>query len=360
MVFDLERLLVDVFEVEAGEKVVVACDLPTASNADRGAWKERREMAAQWRDALAKLGSSNGFETLPMLTYGATGGHGRELPAHGKLGGEDVVIDDLLMKSTLAVFLTEFSATAPLDGICKRKEDFRAASLPGLERRMETTALAADYREVARRCRILADLMNGASSLHVRFSTGHACDFDLRYRTPEPDDGYLPRHKPGDRIINLPSGETFVVPYEGERKGEASLTQGLIPVSRNGELAVLRIERNRVVAVDGDNAVSRGMLAIFEQDPMRRNVAEVAFGCNDWAVVTGNVLEDEKAGFHWAYGRSDHLGGSVGPGAFRSPETVVHQDIVYAKGNPISVSEATLVRGDKRVTVMRDGAYVVF
>ena len=30
------------------------------------------------------------------------------------------------------------------------------------------------------------------------------------------------------------------------------------------------------------------------------------------AEVTGCVLEDEKAGFHWAFGRSDHLGGVVG------------------------------------------------
>ena len=41
-----------------------------------------------------------------------------------------------------------------------------------------------------------------------------------------------------------------------------------------------------------------------------------AFG--NAAIVTGNVLEDEKAGFHWAYGRSEHLGGVTGPDAFTS------------------------------------------
>ena len=40
--------------------------------------------------------------------------------------------------------------------------------------------------------------------------------------------------------------------------------------------------------------------SFFAADPMRGNIAEMAFGCNDDAKVTGNILEDEKAGFHWA------------------------------------------------------------
>ncbi len=101
--------------------------------------------------------------------------------------------------------------------------------------------------------------------------------------------------------------------------------------------------------------------AVFEQDPARTNIAEVAFGCNEWAQVTGNVLEDEKAGFHWAYGRSDHLGGTVGPDAFRRPENVIHLDTVYAQGNPIGVRRAVLITAQgKRIEVIRDGGYVLW
>ena len=35
----------------------------------------------------------------------------------------------------------------------------------------------------------------------MTFSTGHRCLFDLRFRAPEVDDGFLPRNKPGDRVI---------------------------------------------------------------------------------------------------------------------------------------------------------------
>ncbi len=295
-----------------------------------------------------------------MLTYPATGANNAELPATGILGGQEVELGSAILGSTLALFLTEYSATAPLDGFTRQKEDFRAASMPGLARAMQDTALAADYREVARRCRILAELLEGADAVEVRFSTQDECRFDIRFRHPEADDGFLPRFKPGDRIINLPSGETFIVPYEGERPYEPSHTEGILPVQEGVELARLRVEANRIVAVNGEGALVARLSAVFAADPARRNVAEVAFGCNDRARVWGNVLEDEKAGFHWAYGRSDHLGGVVGVDAFSSPALVTHQDIVYAAGNPIQVLDAAIIRGAQRVPVMCHGQYVVF
>jgi leucyl aminopeptidase (aminopeptidase T) len=176
------------------------------------------------------------------------------------------------------------------------------------------------------------------------------------------DDGYLHRDKEDDfPIINLPSGETFIVPYEGEKEGDPSRTAGDLPVGEEGETVVFRVEENKVVDVIGEGAAASRYRAAFKEDPARANIAEVAFGCNDRAIVTGNVLEDEKAGFHWAYGRSDHLGGVVGVDAFKSPGTVVHQDIVYARGNPIQVIRADLVSAaGERTTIIRDGEYVLW
>jgi len=360
MAFDVIKLFTDVFDPEPGEVVTVACDGPRAGADDTPAWQERRAMAEEWRQGFAALGQGRGFVTNPLLLYPATGAHGAELPGHGTMGGDEVDITTTLELSTLAVFLTQFSATAALDGFTRRKVDFRAASLPGVERRMERTALAADYREVARRCSVLRDILADADRLDVSFSTGHRCAFDLRFRRPEVDDGYLPRHKQGDRVINLPSGETFIVPYEGEQLAVPSLTAGTIPLMVGRELVLFQIAGNRIVKVDGLGNEARRLRVYFAADPARCNVAEVAFGCNRWAQVTGNVLEDEKAGFHWAYGRSDHLGGTVGVKAFSSAETVVHADIVYARGNPIQIVEANAVRGAFHTRIIRNGDYIVF
>ncbi|NWF99594.1 MAG: hypothetical protein HXY19_01425 [Thermoanaerobaculaceae bacterium] len=360
MPFDVVKLLTDVFEPEAGEVVTVACDVPGTPEKDTPAWAERRAMASEWQRAFAALGRGRGFRVNPLLLYPATWANGAELPQMGTVGDSPVALEGVLLDSTLAVFLTEFSATAALDGLTRKKKDFRAASMPGVERRMERSALAADYREVARRCRLLEEALAGAVSLEVTFSTGHRCVFDLRYRRPEVDDGYLPRHKQGDRVINLPSGETFIVPYEGERPGDPSRTQGVIPLRSGRETVLFHIERNRIVKTEGEGELARRLRSALAADGARTNIAEVAFGCNEWAEVTGNVLEDEKAGFHWAYGRSDHLGGVVGVKDFLSPNTVLHQDVVYAKGNPIGITEAVAVHTERRIRVMRNGAYTLF
>jgi len=355
--FSVEKLLVDVFAPRPGESAVVTVDVPHDAIADHADWQARRRMAEAWRSAFGKLG----LNTPPLVAYPATGSHNADLPAFGRMDERRVAVRDTLAASNVIVAMTEFSATAPLVSLVREFEHLRAASMPGVLRRMETTALAADYREVARKVHRLAERLTRAERAQVVFSSGHEAVFDLRYRAGiGEDDGMCHPGKKLVPIVNLPSGEAFIVPYEGERSGEPSRTAGRIPVvSEEGEL-VLRVERNRVVSVDGAGGVAGRWRHYFREDPARSNVAELGLGCNDRAVVQGNVLEDEKAGLHWAYGRSEHLGGTVGPGAFRGPEYVVHEDIVYAKGCPIGVRELVLhYRGGGSERIMRDSEYVI-
>ena len=276
------------------------------------------------------------------------------------MAGESIDLAGTLGASSLVLAMTEFSATAPLAHIAKANEDFRAASMPGVEKRMEGTALAADYAQVAARCKAIADAMEGAQLCDVLFTTGHRCFFDLRQRKAEMDDGFLPRGGKDDPIINLPSGETFIVPYEGEVYGLPSWTAGTIPVVEDEEMVLFHVVANCIQVVEGDGPVAERYAEFFNDDPARSNIAEVAFGVNEMAEVTGCVLEDEKAGFHWAFGRSDHLGGVVGVDDFASPDNVVHQDIVYAKGNPIQIERADLIHTDgRRITIIENGDYKV-
>lgn len=358
--FDVKKLLIDVFDPQPGEVAAVVVDMPHDDVPDNPTWQARRKMAERWQNALAELAVERDFEVRPLVSFRATGANNADLPETVVVDGAERALNEEFGNTTLVIALTEFSATAPLAHLAAANEDFRAASMPGAEERMEQTSLAADYTRVAARCRAIAEAMEGAVLCDVLFSTGHRCWFDLRHRRAEMDDGSLPRFKEGDRIINLPSGETFIVPYEGEFEDVPSWTAGTIPVVDDGELVLFHVVANTVIAVEGDGPAADGYAEFFDVDPARANIAEVAFGVNDKAKVTGVVLEDEKAGFHWAFGRSDHLGGVVGVEDFAGPDSVVHQDIVYAKGNPIQVEQADVIHGDgRRVSVIADGEYVV-
>jgi leucyl aminopeptidase (aminopeptidase T) len=270
---------------------------------------------------------------------------------------------EILSESEIVVAMTEYSATAPLIEFTNKYPNLRVASMPMVSRDMEDTALAADYTEVARKSHILATMLDKAVGAEVSFSSGHEMYFDLRYRTAHADDGQLHADKEGTRVINLPSGEAYIAPYEGEIEGEPSLTAGLLPVECDpGDIAAGRVENNRIVEIVGEGPCAQEGREFLAGDDGFRNVAELGLGVNDKAVITGNVLEDEKViGMHWAFGRSDHIGGTVGPEDFDKQEHVTHQDFVYPKDGSIEVSSLILIFEDgTREEIIRDGSYTIF
>jgi hypothetical protein len=361
-VFDLEKLLVDVFAPQPGEKVLVIVDLPGEEIKDTGMWADRREMAKEWHAAFQQLEDSLKINVLPLLFYAATGAHNGPLPEKGTMDGKEVRFDELFTDANIIVALTEFSATAPLVEATKKFSDLRVASMPMVSRGMEQTALAADYAAVAQNCHILWERLNRAVGAEVVFSTGHEFYFDLRNRHAEIDDGRLHADKEGARVINLPSGEAYMAPYEGELDGQPSETAGMLPVMFDGELVVGRVVANLIVEVIGDGPQAEEARKTLALDYALRNVAELGLGCNDKAVVTGNVLEDEKVyGMHWAFGRSEHIGGTVGPQDFSDPSLVMHRDFVYPRGGSIEIASLVLNYEDgEREEILREGYYTVF
>ena len=359
MAFDLEKLFVDVFAPRPGEVVTVMFDLPHGELRDNDAWRDRRRMAEEWHSKIVEFSKTYGMSVNPIATYLATGSHNADLPARGTWGGREVRVEDIVARTTILLAMPEYSASAPLMCFSRKYPNLRVASMPGVARSMERTGLAADYARVAALCARLAPLFRQADRIEVTFSTGHLCRFDVsNHGRVFVDDAVLHPNmgRDADRLRNLPSGEVCTCPNEGKD----SCTAGEIPVFWEGEVIVLVVDANQIIEVKGNSPVSNQKRQEFASEPALRNIAEVAVGCNESAVVTGNVLEDEKAGFHWAFGRSDFLGGTVGPAEFSSPEKVFHEDIVYARGNPIVCKQLDFInQNGERKTAIIDGALVV-
>jgi hypothetical protein len=129
----------------------------------------------------------------------------------------------------------------------------------------------------------------------------------------------------------------------------------------NQELVIGVIEENRIMEIVGESAEAVEVREYIFKDDARRNIAELGLGCNEKAVVTGNVLEDEKViGMNWAFCLSEHIGGTVGVDDFENPANAVHRDFVYPNGGDIEITRLVLIYEDGKLEeIIKNGEYVI-
>ena len=364
---ELVRLVERVFRPGPEDhRLALLVDLPDAKAADHPAWSARREMVVEWQRSLQADRDKLGLEEVRLIQYANVGRNNADLPEEAVVheSGEPVSFESVFDAYQILIAATEFSATAPLK-LKAREHGFRAATMPGFQASM-IPALQLDYEEIDRRCRDLKVVLDRAESAILRFEAEgieRELHLDLRHRRATASGGLV--REPGT-AGNLPSGETYIVPYEGERPGDASRSHGVLPLELDGELLAYRIERNRIVEVLGQGPRAAAERREVAAEPAYANVAELGLGIlGDYGVrPVGEILLDEKLGLHIAFGRSDHFGGSVGAQDFTSPERVVHIDRVYLpEVQPrVRVLAVDLEMVDdperRRVPLMRDGRFV--
>ena len=372
---ELVALVQRVFQPQPSERALaILVDLPDARIPDEPGWAERRAIATEWVDELQAHRSELGLEThlvvypnvhtnngdLPERAWLHAGG---PLPAAETLDpATSISFADLFATHPILIAITKFSATAPLK-LAAKKHPIRAATMPGFRADM-IPALRLDYTEVNRRVNLLKDLLDIAEGADFRFGTpAGPCDLhvDLRHRTGHASGGLLP--KPGV-AGNLPSGEAYIVPYEGELEGDPSRTEGIMPVQFGAELVRYRILANKALEVISEGPKSREEAALLAKEPAYGNLAELGLGVLAAFGVKpiGEILLDEKLGLHLAFGRSDHFGGQVGPAQFSGPDAVIHIDRVYVPETQpdVQVLAVDLTMADGSVVaLMRNGEYAV-
>ena len=361
---------------ESDRALGILVDLPDETSPDTPAWRARRRMARDWAGLLLEKRAEHRMEValylyrnvhrnnadLPSIAWRYTAG---ELPgAADELDPRTAIpFSTVFSECSLIIAPTELSTTAPLK-LNARRYGFRAATLPGFSPSM-IPALRLDYREIHRRVQLLKELLDASASAALTFTVDggatHRLLLDLRHRTAHASGGLIT--EPGT-AGNLPSGEAYIVPYEGEVMGDATRSAGNLPVELDGEVVVYRIAGNRAVEVLSAGAVSSREANLLAEEPAYGNLAELGLGVLSGFGIqpVGEILLDEKLGLHIAFGRSDHFGGEVGAEDFSHPQAVVHQDRIYIPQlQPrVHVDRVDLEddRG-RRTTLMRDGEYQI-
>lgn len=348
---DVKKIIMEVFKPKKEENFIILNDFPELSDVD---FVERKEMAEEWYNELVNLSKELKFTVEPVITYLPTMSNSAPLPKKAMQNSKEIDLSkklDSLSEKDIVLAMTKYSATGPL-GAKAKKQKFRVASMPSVKKNM--SAFEVDYEKLRKKCYILKERLDWADTARVVFSTGHECVFDLRGRKGIADAGEC--FEPG-QVINLPSGEAFISPYEG-LEGEKSRTEGEIAADVKNEIVVYKVKNGKITDVLSKGKESERMKNFFEEDSARRYIAEFAFGCNDKAKLIGNVLQDKKIGFHWAYGYNKHFGGLIDKDKFKSEKTVVHEDNVYAKSKKVEVKKAILHYEDGEEVIMENSKYV--
>jgi len=373
---ELIRLVRKVFRPRDEDRTMaLLTDLPDDRLPDNAEWAERRALVADWHRRLLEARGELGLDAVRLVCYRNVRRNNADLPAEGwiveggeppehadRVGAGSVPLEQVFRDHRLLIAATELSATAPMK-LNAPRYGFRAATMPGFTREM-VPALKLDWEEIHGRCADLKELLDRTVAATLRFeASGKETELivDLRHRQATASGGLVT--EPGT-AGNLPSGETYIVPYEGEHEGDPSRTCGTLPLELDGELLSCRIHANRVVEVEGSGPVADRERREIEAEPAYSNVAELGFGLlADYGIrPVGRILLDEKLALHIAFGRSDHFGGQVGADDFSSPDKVVHIDRVYLpEVQPrVKILSVDLVPGENAETIplIRNGKYL--
>ncbi|MGB7684978.1 MAG: aminopeptidase [Solirubrobacterales bacterium] len=185
----------------------------------------------------------------------------------------------------------------------------RIGTLPGVTEEMLTRLMGADLEEIRRRGWAIVSALNAGSE--VRITCRHGTDFRLGIegRLGIVDAGELSNR---GAFGNLPCGEGFIAPLEGTAEGTLVVDGSIAGVGLLDTPVSLTVRGGHLTDATGSDGVAlMELLTVHGEDGT--NVAELGIGTNEEAVLTGNILEDEKilGSAHVAFGASAAIGGTV-------------------------------------------------
>ena len=296
---DLERAVKAVIEdclvVKEGEDVVVVCNPATESLAER----------------LRAGAESVGAEAV-LTMMAERNQHGQEPPE--SVAAAMLNADVLLVPTVQSLSHTAARKAATDAGA-------RAATLPGATEEMLARVMSADMEELRRRGSELADLLTAGSEAHITSAEGSDLTLNIEGRDGIPDSGQL--GEPG-AFGNLPCGEGFISPHHDSGSGKLVVDGVIASIGIPEKPVELTVEDGALVDATGEMGEElMRQLTAAGRDGTR--VAELGIGTNEKAILSGELLEDEKllGTVHVAFGASAGIGGEI--------QVPVHLDCVVMK-----------------------------
>jgi leucyl aminopeptidase (aminopeptidase T) len=275
--------LVDCMEIKRGEDVLVVTD------------PAKRAIA----EAIVSMARELGAEVV-LMEMSERESHGSEPPR--PVAAAMLECDALIAPTSKSISHTEARKAACDNGA-------RAATMPDITEEMLVRTMSADYKAVKRRSDAIAKLLTDGKEVHISSSQGTDVIFSIEGRDGLSDNGRLA--EPGT-FGNLPAGEGFIAPVEGRTNGRLVFDGSVWPLGRLKDPLTVDIEDGYARSFSGPEG-ERFRSILDGHGTEAFAVAELGIGTNEAAILTGNVLEDEKiiGTIHVAFGDNHSFGGTI-------------------------------------------------
>jgi leucyl aminopeptidase (aminopeptidase T) len=326
MVEGAKNALKVVLSVTAGEPILIVTD------------EHKADIATAFSQGGTELGANVKTYVLPEAERPLT-----EVPAavipeleHCKSGG--VIINAFEANSTETPFRIKLIKQ-------EISTNSRIGHCPGITVGMMTKGpMTVDYAEVARNVDALMAKFEGAKSVHLTAPGGTDITLGIHDRTFDTD----VRIKAG-AFGNLPAGEIWCAPEEDNANGVIVCDGSIGDVGQVKSPLKIEVKDGKIVALESDDQeLVEKIKELSAVDEQASVVGELGIGLNPRARLTGNLLEDEKAGktAHIAFGNTTEM-----PNGQNTAKT--HRDYLFY--NP--TFEVEYQDGSKKILI-KDGEIV--
>lgn len=239
-------------------------------------------------------------------------------------------VDVVVCPTTRSITHTEARRSASKVGV-------RVATMPGITEETMIRCLNKEYEKVAQTTEKVANALKEGSTIRVISEIGTDITFSIKDRRVYTNTGII-RHIGASG--NLPAGEVFVAPIEDSLNGTIVFDGSFGYFGLLKENVKVQVENGYAIKFTGksDARSIQSYLKKIGEEALR--IGEFGIGTNHTAIVTGNIVEDEKAlgTVHFAFGNNVSMGGKINiplhlDGIVRYPTIFVEDKIIILLGH---------------------------
>lgn len=231
-----------------------------------------------------------------------------EIPI-GKTHGEEPPIEaaDEMLKHNVIILITTKSLShthARRNAISKGA---RCASMPTITSDI-MSRLDVDFEKMNNRGKKILSALKGKKQIRITTELGTNITMNIEGRVIYIDSGIY--HNNYD-FGNLPAGEVEMSPVEGSTNGKLIVDATMAGIGKLKSPLTWIVKDGYIVDIQGEQAEQ--LRKIIDGIDEATNIAELGIGINDKAILTGNILEDEKifGTIHMAMGDNMTYKGNV-------------------------------------------------